>query len=141
MASVVTINTKLAFDDDKSFALMSRGGDYIWLSGQTAHDGAGRLMGEGDIIMQARYAFQNIKDILSEHAGCGMEAIVRLTTYFVEPLNENLARRYWEVRREFFGANPPASTGIQVVGLVTPETLIEIDAVAFAPLSDDERTF
>ncbi len=134
MTSVQTVTINSPFEPDKAFALMTRAGDYVWLSGQTAHDSSGQLAGEGDIIIQARHTFQNIRHILNEHAGCDMDAIVRLTTYFVPPLNEDLAKQYWEVRREFFGNRPPASTGVQVAGLVTPTTLIEVDAVAYAPL-------
>jgi enamine deaminase RidA (YjgF/YER057c/UK114 family) len=37
---------------------------------------------------------------------------------------------YGEVRQEFFGSNPPASTLVQVAGLAVPGAMIEIEAVA-----------
>jgi enamine deaminase RidA (YjgF/YER057c/UK114 family) len=126
-------------DGNKPFALLSRSGDYVWLSGQTAHDEAGNLVGVGDFLAQERQVFTNIRNILSRHAGCDLDSIVRLTTYFAIPLNREVSRQYWEVRREFFGDKPPASTGIQVAGLVTPETLIEIDAIAYAPIVNAVR--
>jgi len=126
-------------DGNKSFALLSRSGDYVWLSGQTAHDEAGNLVGVGDFLAQERQVFTNIRNILNRHAGCDLDSIVRLTTYFAIPLNAEVSRKYWEVRREFFGDKPPASTGIQVAGLVTPETLIEIDAIAYAPVAGAVR--
>lgn len=134
MSSVTTITAPSLHEVDKAFALLTRGGDHVWLSGQTAHDESGQLVGEGDVAAQARYIFQKIERLLAEHAGVGMSSIVRLTTYFVMPLSAPLKSQYWDVRREFFGSNPPASTGVQVAGLVTPETLIEIDAVAYAPV-------
>lgn len=134
MSGVSTITEKSLHEADQAFALMSRGGDYVWLSGQTAHDEKGRIVGAGDVAAQARFIFTKIANALAEHAGVGVESIVRLTTYFVMPLDPALTSQYWAVRREFFGSQPPASTGVQVAGLVTPETLIEIDAVAYAPL-------
>jgi enamine deaminase RidA (YjgF/YER057c/UK114 family) len=137
--SSVSITTKsFPMDGNKPFALFSRSGDYIWLSGQTARDETGKLVGVGDIFAQERQVFTNIRAILNQ-AGCDLDSIVRLTTYFAVPLNEELSRRYWEIRREFFGDKPPASTGIQVAGLVTPDTLIEIDAIAYAPVATTER--
>jgi 2-iminobutanoate/2-iminopropanoate deaminase len=139
MSNVSIITKSFAMDGDKPFALLSRAGDYVWLSGQTAHDGAGNLVGVGDIFAQERQVFTNIRDILKRHAGCGLDSIVRLTTYFAVPISKELSRRYWEVRREFFGDKPPASTGIHVAGLVTPDTLIEIDAIAYAPIANAAR--
>jgi enamine deaminase RidA (YjgF/YER057c/UK114 family) len=37
---------------------------------------------------------------------------------------------YAEVRAEFFGDNPPASTFVQIANLAIPGALIEIDAIA-----------
>lgn len=134
MSSVSTVTVESPYEAGQAFALMSRGGDYVWLSGQTAHDESGRIVGAGDVAAQARYIFRKVENILTAHADVGLASIVRLTTYFVPPLNTELKVQYWNVRREFFGNNPPASTGVQVCGLVTPETLIEIDVVAYAPV-------
>jgi 2-iminobutanoate/2-iminopropanoate deaminase len=139
VSNVSIITTNFPMDGNKPFALLSRSGDYVWLSGQTAHDEAGNLVGVGDFLAQERQVFTNIRNILSRHAGCDLDSIVRLTTYFAIPLNREVSRQYWEVRREFFGDKPPASTGIQVAGLVTPETLIEIDAIAYAPIVNAVR--
>src|SRR5690606_36565606 len=121
---------------NRKFAVLSRAGDYVWLSGQTAANASGKVIGVNDILAQERYIFTNIRTILETHAGYGLDSIVKLTTYFAVPLSEDLARQYWEVRREFFGDNPPPSTGVQVAGLLTPDRLIEIEAIAYAPLGD-----
>jgi 2-iminobutanoate/2-iminopropanoate deaminase len=139
MTGVSIVTTSFPMDGNRPFALLSRSGDYVWLSGQTAHDEAGNLVGAGDIFAQERQVFTNIRSILNRHAGCDLDSIVRLTTYFAVPLTKELSRRYWEIRREFFGDKPPASTGIQVAGLVTPDVLIEIDAIAYAPIANAAR--
>ena len=38
-----------------------------------------------------------------------------------------------EVRSEYLTAEPPASTAVQVVALVVPDALIEVDLVAVVP--------
>lgn len=133
MSSVEIHQAQHTFGSQRPFTEFTRAGDYLWLSGQTAHDRvSGKLAGEGNLLEQARAAFQNIKDILQE-AGCDLSAISKLTTYFAIPLSDEVARQYWEVRHEFFGDKPPASTGIQVAGLITPEVLIEIEALVYFP--------
>jgi len=139
MSNISIITTSLPLDSDRSFALLTRSGDYVWLSGQTARDQTGNLVGVGDFLAQERQIFTNIRNILRRHAGCDLDSIVRLTTYFAIPLNAEVSRQYWEVRREFFGDKPPASSGIQVAGLVTPDVLIEIDAIAYVPVVSTAR--
>jgi enamine deaminase RidA (YjgF/YER057c/UK114 family) len=139
MSNISIVTKSFPMDSNKPFALLSRSGDYVWLSGQTAHDEEGNLVGVGDFLAQERQVFTNIRNILRGHAGCDLDSIVRLTTYFAFPLNKEVSRQYWEVRREFFGDKPPASTGIQVAGLVTPDVLIEIDAIAYAPIVSAAR--
>ena len=39
-----------------------------------------------------------------------------------------------EVRSRYLGEDPPASTAVQVVALVIPEGLIEVEAVAVVPV-------
>ena len=38
-----------------------------------------------------------------------------------------------EVRARYVPSEPPASTTVQIVALVAPEAMIEVDAVAFIP--------
>src|SRR5713101_5622337 len=75
---------------------------------------------------QARQVFHNLRVIL-QSVGVDLDAITKLTVYvtsfdwFVE-----LAA----IRGELFPEGPPASSLIQVAGLVLAEFLIEVDAVA-----------
>ena len=133
MSNIEIHKNQHSFASKRPFTAFTRAGDYVWLSGQTSHDPvSGKLVGEGDFLKQARAAFQNIKGLL-DVLGCGFDAVTKLTTYFAVPLSEEIAHQYWEVRHEFFGDAPPASTGIQVAGLITPDVLIEIEAIVYAP--------
>jgi 2-iminobutanoate/2-iminopropanoate deaminase len=103
-------------------------GDAVWIhvSGQIAIDTAGNLVGPGDLRAQTRQVFENLKAIL-EANGATFGDAVKIGTYLTT-LDDLDGMR--EVRSEYLTAEPPASTAVQVVALVVPEALIEIDLVA-----------
>ena len=117
---------------ERGYTPVVRAGDYLFFAGQTALDEHGTLVGEGDLMAQAHQIFSNIRHLLSL-AGSDMSAVVRLTNYFTVPLTQELAESYWEMRKEYFGDHRPASTGIQVAGLMTQERLLEVDVIAYVP--------
>jgi reactive intermediate/imine deaminase len=106
-------------------------GDAVWIhvSGQIAIDTAGNLVGPGDLRAQTRQVFENLKAIL-EANGATFGDAVKIGTYLTT-LDDLDGMR--EVRSEYLTAEPPASTAVQVVALVVPEALIEIDLVAVVP--------
>jgi reactive intermediate/imine deaminase len=106
-------------------------GDAVWIhvSGQIAIDREGSLVGPGDIRAQTRQVFENLKAILEANGATFADA-VKIGTYLTT-LDDLAGMR--EVRSEYLTAEPPASTAVQVVALVVPEALIEIDLVAAVP--------
>ena len=106
-------------------------GDAVWIhvSGQIAIDLEGNLVGPGDVRAQTRQVFENLKAILAANGATFADA-VKIGTYLTTL--EDLAGMR-EVRSEYLTAEPPASTAVQVVALVVPEALIEIDLVAAVP--------
>ena len=102
----------------------------IYVSGQLAIDADGTFVGVDDVEAQTRKVFENLRAILSAN-GATFGDVVKMDTY-VTDLEGLPAIR--EVRREFLGADPPASTLVEINGLVHPDALIEIDAVAVVPL-------
>ena len=106
-------------------------GDAVWIhvSGQIAIDLAGNLVGPGDVRAQTRQVFENLKAILAAN-GATFADVVKIGTYLTTL--EDLAGMR-EVRSEYLTAEPPASTAVQVVALVVPDALIEIDLVAVVP--------
>ncbi len=121
------------WSEERPFCHMVKAGDYLWLSGQTATDEDGKLVGVGDIRAQTRQVFTNVRRLLGL-VGCDLTAVIRLTTYLTTPMTDMVfTQQYWEVRREFFGSHLPASTGVQVAALMLPEMLVEVDVVAYAP--------
>jgi aminoacrylate peracid reductase len=103
-----------------------RRGNLLFISGITAADDDGNLVGEGDITAQARYIYRRIGQILAA-AGATYADVVKTTDYITTTVGY---RGTAEVRREVFGQDFPAATGVIVAGLLRPGALIEIDAVA-----------
>ncbi len=106
-------------------------GDAVWIhvSGQIAIDLEGNLVGPGDVRAQTRQVFENLKAILAAN-GATFADVVKIGT-FLTTLEDLAGMR--EVRGEYLTAEPPASTAVQVVALVVPDALIEIDLVAVVP--------
>ena len=106
-------------------------GDAVWIhvSGQIAIDTEGNLVGPGDVRAQTRQVFENLKAILEANGATFADA-VKIGTYLTT-LDDLAGMR--EVRSAYLTAEPPASTAVQVVALVVPEALIEIDLVAVVP--------
>jgi reactive intermediate/imine deaminase len=124
-------NTVAAPMGTYSQAVRVKTGDAVWIhvSGQIAIDLEGNLVGPGDVRAQTRQVFENLKAILAAN-GATFADVVKIGTYLTTL--EDLAGMR-EVRSAYLTAEPPASTAVQVVALVVPDALIEIDLVAVVP--------
>ncbi len=104
----------------------------IYIGGQDAVDGAGNIVGAGDMKAQSVQVMTNIQTAL-EAAGAGLEHVIKWNIYIVQgqPLHEGFAafQAAWGQR-----PNPPAISAMFVTALAQPEFLLEIDAVAVVPL-------
>jgi len=101
-------------------------GKMLFISGITATDNQGNLLGKGDIVTQTRVIFENIGKIL-EAAGATFDDVVKTVDYITTTENY---RGTADIRREFFKKDFPAATGVIVAGLLNSDALIELDAVA-----------
>ncbi|HUG60612.1 MAG TPA: RidA family protein [Methylomirabilota bacterium] len=86
-----------------------------------------------DFVGQARLTFENIREILRE-GGAGPEHLVRMTWY-VTDIDAYLAdpKGLGAAYRAVFGRNFPAMACVQVVRLVEPKAMIEVEATAIVP--------
>ena len=101
-------------------------GDTVYVSGTTATDPSGKIVGPGDMYTQAVQTIKNIQSAV-ERLGLTLDHVVRTRIYVTD------IDRWEEVGRahaEFFGQVHPATSLIGVARLVDPEMLVEIEAVA-----------
>lgn len=102
-------------------------GRLIAISGQVALDESGQLVGPGDPEAQARQVFENLRRCLAA-ADATFADVVKFTVYVTDLATMAAVHA---VRDEYIDtARPPASSAVQVAGLVLPELLLEIDALA-----------
>jgi enamine deaminase RidA (YjgF/YER057c/UK114 family) len=103
-----------------------RVGKVVHVSGTTATDERGELVGIGDPYLQAVQALRNIEQALVR-AGAALADVVRTRTYVTDI---SRWREIGKAHGEVFGTIRPAATMVQVSGLVDPAMLVEIEAEA-----------
>jgi enamine deaminase RidA (YjgF/YER057c/UK114 family) len=109
--------------------IMSAGG-LLFISGQVAFDGSGAVVGSGDPRTQVEQVFTNMGRLLAE-AAADFSHVVKLTAYVTDAL---VYKDYAEVKARIFrGITPPAATTVIVRGLLHPDLVIEVEAIATRP--------
>jgi enamine deaminase RidA (YjgF/YER057c/UK114 family) len=104
-------------------------GRLVFISGMTARTQNGTVAGIGDVSAQTRQVCENLKAAV-EAAGGTLSDICRVDVYV---RNIEHFSAIHKVRSEYF-ANPlPASTMVEVAKMVSPDYLIEINAIAVIP--------
>jgi enamine deaminase RidA (YjgF/YER057c/UK114 family) len=98
----------------------------IYVTGTTATDETGAIVGPGDAYAQTVQTIKNIERALNA-LGAGLETVVR-TRMFVTDISR--WEEYGRAHGEFFREIMPATTMVEVSRLIDPEMLIEIEADA-----------
>ena len=105
-----------------------RVGNLLFLSGATARDTEAE---HGDMAAQTDVILKRMQ-LIVEAEGGSLDNVVKITSFVTEISKEAGAATH-QVRTKYFGENLPASTRVQVAGLVEPHLKIEIEAIVVLP--------
>ena len=104
----------------------TRAGDWVTVSGQLAFKD-GKLVGAGDAHAQALQCFSNLSTALAL-AGATLADVIKLTCYLTDI---SAYAGYAAIKSTLFMSNPPTGTAVIVAGLLVPDALIEVEALAY----------
>ncbi len=122
----VNYTTKSPWEPLRGYARAVKVGDHLFISGTTAIADGGVVVAAGDPYEQTRYVISVIRKILKE-AGFAVADVVRTRLYVT---NMGKWDDYARAHREVFEKIRPASSIVQVMKLVDPRLMIEMEAEA-----------
>ncbi len=105
-----------------------RVGELLFISGQTARDGSGQVVGVGDFDAQAEQVFANLERVLRA-GGSSLTNVIKVTIFLRDMTN---FPKIVELRGRYFTPPYPADTIVEVTSLSSPEALLESEAIAVA---------
>ena len=110
-----------------------RVGDMLFISGQTAMDDDGQLVGIGSFDDQANKTFENLEKILIA-GGSSLKNVVKLTIMLQDIGN---LPKVIALKERYFIKPYPAETLFEISSLFSPDAMIEIEAIAVVNIAAD----
>jgi enamine deaminase RidA (YjgF/YER057c/UK114 family) len=120
------ISSGVKYEDMVGYSRAVQVGSHLYISGTTATNDAGEIVGLNDGYQQAAQCIRNIESVLTL-AGATLASVVR-TRMFVTDISR--WEEYGRAHREFFGDVRPCTTMVEVRALIDPRMLIEIEVEA-----------
>ncbi|WP_227133040.1 RidA family protein [Halorubellus salinus] len=120
------VSSGTQWEDAVGYSRAVRVGDRVEVSGTTATDDAGEVVGVGDSYAQTAQIIENVERALAE-LDAGLCDVVRTRMYVTDVDDwEAIGRAHSEA----FDDVRPATTMVEVSGLIDPEMCVELEAVA-----------
>jgi enamine deaminase RidA (YjgF/YER057c/UK114 family) len=128
VAGTRKVSTGTAWEPIVGYSRAVAAGDYVFVSGCTSVAGA-EFVHPGDAYRQTVQAIANVRAAL-EALGAGLADVVR-TRLFVTDISR--WEEYGRAHGEAFATVVPATSMVEVRGLIDPRMLVEVEAVAYSP--------
>lgn len=120
------VSSGTVWEEQVGYSRAIRAGNLVFVSGTTATDDEGNLVGGADPEAQAAYIIEKIGRALAA-LGASLEDVVRTRVYVAHAGDWEAVGR---AHARFFGETRPANTLVEVSALIGDGYLVEIEADA-----------
>ena len=120
------ISSGTVWEKKYGYSRAVKAGNLVFVSGTTAVDENGEVVGLGDVYQQATFIFKKMEKALQQ-AGASLQQVVRIRTFIT---NMGQYPEVLKAQGEVFEHIRPAATLVEVSALIDGRLLVEIEADA-----------